>query len=1009
MGVEMATIEEQVKALGSINTSTMLDEMKLIGEAQAKPAVKKVINSELWHACAGPLASLPQLGGLVYYFPQGHSEQVSASTKKTANTHIPNYPNLPSQLMCQVHSVKLHADKDTDEIYAQITLQPVNNEMDIYPIPDFGQMKSKHPTEFFCKNLTASDTSTHGGFSVPRRAAEKLFPQLDYSMQPPNQELVVRDLHDNLWTFRHIYRGQPRRHLLTTGWSLFVGAKRLKAGDSVLFIRDEKSQLLLGVRRAHRHQTALPSSVLSADSMHMGVLAAAAHASASLSPFTVYYNPRACPSEFIVPLATYHKAAYTQVSVGMRFGMMFETEESTKRRYMGTIVGVSDCDPLRWPSSKWRNLQVEWDEHGYGERPDRVSLWEIETPESLFNFPSQAPSFKRQCLPGFVVPGTGIGFENLKLPQVPENGSGILHPMMTGLGSEQLMKMLLKPRISTPDGRHGFHQSIYGSLLQNLRSNEISGNSSSTLPTLCGYRSPVPPETTICKMLMQKQHQFSPLHRQSLPLQSLDLPNQKAQHCAEKQAVDSDCTSSRHPNPQEQNCSAQDESKCESAVLQESTENKSDTPMLVQSEIDDQSQKKKSSQKRPRFLNELSAIHENPVSPLDHDIIVTPLSVNEEQEMYRVDDLELEDQRLEPVTSQTSSLAYHSSHDLSYDTWMPPVSCYQSCNGYQKTPEFRSSSEKADSLILSTPERASSSADISSIVSPDTFSVIETMQFSSIADSRSPQGFPNFFQEFFGAQDLNPLHELVPFEAHDLPVQEDETVMHHMSNSCGVRDLSDESNNQSETYSNIHFEASNRSLLAGSCVSSAVLEDFCVVKSSDFCIPSQDLVGNFTSNRDIHSQVNSASLAESQAFSLPEIPDSSGGTSSASIDISDYGLLDGGPSQQVSQQPLRTYTKVQKLGSVGRSIDVTRFTNYYELTCAISCMFGLEGQLDDPLSSEWKLVYVDYENDVLLVGDDPWEEFVNCVRCIRILSSPEIQQMSEEGLQLTNSYLSTAQ
>lgn len=38
--------------------------------------VRKVINSELWHACAGPLVSLPQPGSLVYYFPQGHSEQV---------------------------------------------------------------------------------------------------------------------------------------------------------------------------------------------------------------------------------------------------------------------------------------------------------------------------------------------------------------------------------------------------------------------------------------------------------------------------------------------------------------------------------------------------------------------------------------------------------------------------------------------------------------------------------------------------------------------------------------------------------------------------------------------------------------------------------------------------------------------------------------------------------------------------------------------------------------------
>ena len=84
-------------------------------------------------------------------------------------------------------------------------------------------------------------------------------------MQPPAQELVARDLHDNGWTFRHIYRGitvllvivllvlykldlsnskpwflisgQPKRHLLTTGWSLFVSGKRLFAGDSVLFIR----------------------------------------------------------------------------------------------------------------------------------------------------------------------------------------------------------------------------------------------------------------------------------------------------------------------------------------------------------------------------------------------------------------------------------------------------------------------------------------------------------------------------------------------------------------------------------------------------------------------------------------------------------------------------------------------------------------------------------------------------------------------------------------------------
>lgn len=38
--------------------------------------------------------------------------------------------------------------------------------------------------------------------------------------------------------------------------------------------------------------------------------------------------------------------------------MMFETEESGVRRYMGTITGISDLDAARWKSSQWRNLQV---------------------------------------------------------------------------------------------------------------------------------------------------------------------------------------------------------------------------------------------------------------------------------------------------------------------------------------------------------------------------------------------------------------------------------------------------------------------------------------------------------------------------------------------------------------------------------------------------------------------------------------------------------------------------
>lgn len=71
-----------------------------------------------------------------------------------------------------------------------------------------------------------------------------------------------------------------------------------------------------------------------------------------------FFHNRASPCEFVIPLAKYNKAMYAQVSLGMRFRMMFETEDSGVRRYMGTITGVSDLDTVRWKSSQWRNLQV---------------------------------------------------------------------------------------------------------------------------------------------------------------------------------------------------------------------------------------------------------------------------------------------------------------------------------------------------------------------------------------------------------------------------------------------------------------------------------------------------------------------------------------------------------------------------------------------------------------------------------------------------------------------------
>uniref|UniRef100_A0A6N2LGY3 Auxin response factor domain-containing protein n=1 Tax=Salix viminalis TaxID=40686 RepID=A0A6N2LGY3_SALVM len=95
------------------------------GQQAGQEGEKKCLNSELWHACAGPLVSLPTAGSRVVYFPQGHSEQVAATTNKEIDAHIPNYPSLPPQLICQLHNVTMHADVETDEVYSQMTLQPL--------------------------------------------------------------------------------------------------------------------------------------------------------------------------------------------------------------------------------------------------------------------------------------------------------------------------------------------------------------------------------------------------------------------------------------------------------------------------------------------------------------------------------------------------------------------------------------------------------------------------------------------------------------------------------------------------------------------------------------------------------------------------------------------------------------------------------------------------------------------------------------------------------------------
>uniref|UniRef100_A0A2P2MPY7 Auxin response factor n=1 Tax=Rhizophora mucronata TaxID=61149 RepID=A0A2P2MPY7_RHIMU len=204
----------------------------------------------------------------------------------------------------------------------------------------------------FCKTLTASDTSTHGGFSVPRRAAEDCFPPLDYTQQRPSQELVAKDLHGFEWRFRHIYRGQPRRHLLTTGWSAFVNKKKLVSGDAVLFLRGEDGELRLGIRRAAQGQCGAIFFIPNFRQFNQGSFIDVVNAVSKRSVFSVCYDPSS--SEF----QKFLKSLDISFAVGMRFKTRFEAEDAAERRNMGIITGINDFDPARWPGSKWRCLVV---------------------------------------------------------------------------------------------------------------------------------------------------------------------------------------------------------------------------------------------------------------------------------------------------------------------------------------------------------------------------------------------------------------------------------------------------------------------------------------------------------------------------------------------------------------------------------------------------------------------------------------------------------------------------
>ncbi|KAF5959711.1 hypothetical protein HYC85_000920 [Camellia sinensis] len=81
-----------------------------------------------------------------FYFPQGHMEQLEASTNQELNEKIPHF-NLPSKVLYRVINVHLWAEQETDEVYAQITLVPEQDQTELEN-PDSCSLEPPKPTVY---------------------------------------------------------------------------------------------------------------------------------------------------------------------------------------------------------------------------------------------------------------------------------------------------------------------------------------------------------------------------------------------------------------------------------------------------------------------------------------------------------------------------------------------------------------------------------------------------------------------------------------------------------------------------------------------------------------------------------------------------------------------------------------------------------------------------------------------------------------------------------------------
>ncbi|CAD6239564.1 unnamed protein product [Miscanthus lutarioriparius] len=111
----------------------------------------------------------------------------------------------------------------------------------------------------FEKVVTPSDVGKLNRLVVPKQQAEKHFP-LKHGPETITGKGVLLNFEDGegkVWRFRYSYWNSSQSYVLTKGWSRFVRAKGLRAGDTVAFSKSvcgQDNQLLIGCRKTPKKQ-----------------------------------------------------------------------------------------------------------------------------------------------------------------------------------------------------------------------------------------------------------------------------------------------------------------------------------------------------------------------------------------------------------------------------------------------------------------------------------------------------------------------------------------------------------------------------------------------------------------------------------------------------------------------------------------------------------------------------------------------------------------------------------